>query len=85
MRRPIRFSVHTIMPDGTLWLDDGEGEESSVVSVKTYDSMGHGCSGHTRLQVIIMQLGRVQVPPPPTQADADLDSIDTRSNVSYRR
>lgn len=62
MRRPVRFFVHDIRPDQTLWLEDEEGEESSVVSVTRYDSMGHGCYDHMKLRVITMQLGRAQEP-----------------------
>lgn len=62
MRRPVRFFVHKIAHDSTLWLDDGEGEESSVVSVTTFDAMGHGRDSDRQLRVVIMQLGAPTTP-----------------------
>jgi len=62
LRRPVRFFVHDIRFDDTIWLDDGDGEESSVVSVTRFDSMGHHLDSDMKLRVIVMQLGRVQEP-----------------------
>lgn len=62
MRRPVRFFVQEIRFDGTLWLDDGKGEESSVVEVKSFDSMGHGRDEDRKLRVVIMQIGRAVDP-----------------------
>lgn len=60
MRRPVRFFVHDINFDQTIWLDDGDGEESSVVDVKRYDAMGHGRWKDGKLRVVVMQLGRAE-------------------------
>jgi hypothetical protein len=53
MRRPVRFFVYEIPEDGTLWLDDDDGETSVVMSVESH-------AAGANLRVIVMQQGGAQ-------------------------
>jgi hypothetical protein len=56
-RRPVRFFVHEIAMEGTLWLEESDGERGEVLSVTPFDSMGHGNYHDRKLRVVIMQTG----------------------------